>query len=108
MRPQHVRITEIGHPLCGHHATLKRPRRQDDGAWYSIDGALTAEERDFASRELPFPADDQNGRGQHVLLYPDQYREVGAEVVSITSKRDAEPDQKVMARAAHLMPEGRR
>lgn len=32
----------------------------------------------------------------------------GGEVVSITRARDAELDQKIMARAAHLLPEGRR
>jgi hypothetical protein len=74
INPSRVRITEIGHPLCGHHAVLRRPRRCDDGAWFEIVGTLTTEERDFASRELPFPADDPHGRGQHVLLYPAQCR----------------------------------
>ena len=72
-RPTRVRITELGHPLCGHTAILRRPRRQDDGAWYEIDEPLSAEARDFASRELPFPFGDS--RAQHVMLYPDQYRE---------------------------------
>lgn len=69
----HIVITEIGHPLCGHKATLFRPRRCDDGAWYEIAGTLTDEERDFASGELSFPVGDK--RAQHVLLFPDQYRE---------------------------------
>jgi hypothetical protein len=71
--PKHIRITEVGHPLCGHHATMARTRRCDDGAWFSIDEPLSAEARDFASRELPFPLGDR--RAQHVLLFPDQYRE---------------------------------
>lgn len=72
--PAHIEISEIGHPLCGHRATLRRNRLQDDGAWYEIDEALSAEARDFASRELPFPVGDR--RAQHVLLFPDQYRQV--------------------------------
>ena len=69
----HVVITEIGHPLCGYKAALRRVRRQDDGAWFEIIEPLSDEARDFASRELSFPVGDP--RAQHVMLFPDQYRE---------------------------------
>jgi hypothetical protein len=37
-------------------------------------GVLTPEWRDFAVDVLPFPADDPHGRGQHVLLYPEDIK----------------------------------
>ena len=69
-----VMIKEVGHPLCGRAAVLRRRRRADDGAWFEIVEKLTPEERDFAREVLPFPADDH--RAQHVLLYPEQYRQI--------------------------------
>jgi hypothetical protein len=42
---------------------VRRKRMQDDGAWvalvHRIDGVC------------PFPADDESGRGAHVLAYPE-------------------------------------
>jgi hypothetical protein len=43
-----------------------RLRRQDPGAWIALDARLTGE---FEALH-PFPADDEGGRGTHVLAYP--------------------------------------
>jgi hypothetical protein len=75
--PTHIVIREVGHPLCGHRAVLRRVRRGDDGAWFEIVEPLSAEARDFASSVLSFPVGDH--RAQHVLLFPDQYREAAPE-----------------------------
>jgi len=47
---------------------------QDDGVWFEIIESLTPDEREAASKVLPFPPEDE--RGQNVLLYPEQYRKV--------------------------------
>ena len=65
-------IKTIGHPLCGRRVALRRVRRCDDGAWYEVQGEITALEREFAGSVLPFPATDS--RGKYVLLYPEDIR----------------------------------
>lgn len=70
--PERGTIRTIGHPLCGREVVLRRRRRQDNGGWFEVQGALTELERDFARDVLPFPAVD--ARGQHVLLYPEAFK----------------------------------
>ena len=72
--PERGTIRTIGHPLCGREVALRRRRRQDDGGWFEVQGHLSELERDFAGAMLPFPANDPHGRGQHVLLYPEDIK----------------------------------
>lgn len=51
--------------LRGKVGTVKRCRRGDDGAWVRMDDPIPDEMR-------LFPADDEHGRGNDVLLYPEE------------------------------------
>ena len=59
-----------GTMLKGRTGIVRRLRRCDDGAWVSIDGdPLPAVLRSF-------PADDEAGRGQHIILFPEECEQV--------------------------------
>lgn len=51
--------------LIGSTGTVVRLRRADDQAWVRMDAEPPAELRQF-------PADDENGRGNHIMLWPDE------------------------------------
>jgi len=58
---QYEEIT-IDPPMAGR---IVRLRRGDNAAWIALDT------RSDAAGAHPFPADDEHGRGIHVLAYPD-------------------------------------
>lgn len=62
---QRVRIWRGDHAdLIGRAGTVVRLRRGDDGAWVRLDEHLDAPK--------PFPDDDPDGRGNDLILYPDE------------------------------------
>ena len=65
---QRVKVSLDGHELNGRTGTVERMRICDDGAWVDIDGGLPSELRKF-------PEDDEFGRGNHIILYPDECEE---------------------------------
>jgi hypothetical protein len=46
--------------------TVVRLRRADEGAWIALD------KRHEHAAFHPFPAEDESGRGTHLLAYPDE------------------------------------
>jgi hypothetical protein len=60
---QRVRVTDG--ELEGRFGTVWRLRHCDDAAWIAMD-------EDIPDSHRMFPADDDHGRGNHVILYPDQ------------------------------------
>lgn len=67
---QRVQITESQHGLKGYAGTVKRLRIADHGAWVRMDDDLPTEYRSF-------PADDEEGRGRDLILYPEQCTALG-------------------------------
>ena len=66
-RFRYGQIVEIAEGvLSGRHGQVVRIRRSDDGAFVDIIGDPIPNE----ARQ--FPADDEYGRGNHVLVYPDE------------------------------------
>jgi hypothetical protein len=61
---QRVIVAADDHELNGMLGTVKRLRLKDDGAWVDMDGPLPVGMRKF-------PEDDQHGRGNHQLLFPE-------------------------------------
>jgi len=60
---QRVRVTEG--ELVGRFGAVWRCRRADDAAWIAMD-------EDIPESLRQFPANDAHGRGNHVILWPDQ------------------------------------
>jgi hypothetical protein len=61
-------VADYGEELAGKCGSIQRLRRADNGAWVRMDCELPDEYREF-------PKDDENGRGRHLLLYPEQCAE---------------------------------
>lgn len=55
--------------LAGETGTVVRLRRADEAAWVRMDCGLPADLRSF-------PADDERGRGRHIILWPQWCRVV--------------------------------
>lgn len=55
--------------LAGKTGTVVRLRRADEAAWVKMDCELPAALRSFS-------ADDEHGRGNHIILWPQWCREV--------------------------------
>ena len=55
--------------LAGKTGTVVRLRRADEAAWVKMDCDLPAALRSF-------PADDESGRGNHIILWPQECRAV--------------------------------
>lgn len=55
--------------LAGQTGTVVRLRRADEAAWVKMDCALPASLRSF-------PADDEHGRGNYIILWPQWCRAV--------------------------------
>jgi len=51
--------------LAGKTGTVVRLRRADEAAWVRMDC-------DLPSALRSFPADDENGRGNHIILWPQE------------------------------------
>lgn len=64
-RGQRVKVWDKEHPLFGIAGEVVRLRIADDGAWVKMD-EIPADVTRY------FPADDEHGRGNHFLLYPDE------------------------------------
>ena len=69
---QRVVVASAGHVLNGMAGTVKRLRIGGDGAWVEMAGSIPDELRKF-------PADDSHGRGNHVLLFPEDCEPTGAD-----------------------------
>lgn len=62
-------IRDAGGKEVNANGTIARLRRGDDGAWISLfERSPTAYH--------PFPADDEGGRGNHILAYPEDCEKV--------------------------------
>lgn len=63
---QRIKVVDAFHDeLNGTTGTVTRLRRSDDGAWVNIDQGLPDSLRQF-------PADDSAGRGNHIVLAPEE------------------------------------
>jgi len=62
---QRVKVKVAGFELDGRTGTVRRVRISDRGAWVDINGGLPDALRQF-------PKDDETGRGNYIILYPDE------------------------------------
>ena len=58
-------VTVLFGPLAGRTGKVCRCRMGDNGAWVNIAGDP------LPDKLRSFPANDENGRGNHVVLYPE-------------------------------------
>ena len=62
---QKVRVVDAEHPLAGRVGRVCRLRMGDNGAWVAMADDVPDDLRSF-------PANDPGGRGNNVLLYPEE------------------------------------
>lgn len=62
---QRVKVANPDHPCVGKVGTVVRKRIADNGAWVNMHDDLPDDLRSF-------PADDRAGRGNHIILYPEE------------------------------------